>query len=326
MAELNEMKGEAKEEPKAQMAATLDEDSQGDVALLGLAKLWWFKIYLLISFALAVSEPFLVAFPDTTYTAQVIVLALSSALWIFGYICVMIKIEEGGFFKRLHDAFLTEILIEVVCFAIGWSLIFRDPGMASIRCFRVFRFVWYSEFYEAKKGTFFYPVTFFAHIVLQYLEKIGAELCTTNSKGGIVVLGFFFYMAYVFGVSFWQKTGNLLLASPEGNGSQELSECDTLPHCFLIMLRLTFWDGSGFDYLKSLMDNGSNELVSLLILYMCISAMVLLNGLIGIFGGAFQAATVEEDEGEESEQTLERIENLCKQLSADVAELKNKNN
>jgi len=88
------------------------------------------------------------------------------------------------------------------------------------------------------------------------------------------------------------------------------------------MLRLTFWDGSGFDYLKSLMDNGSKELVSLLILYMCVSAMVLLNGLIGIFGGAFQAATVEEDEVEETEKTLERVEQLCKQLSADVADLK----
>jgi len=128
-------------------------------------------------------------------------------------------------------------------------------------------------------------------------------------------------MAYLFGVSLWQKTQFLPnISSPEGG-----NECDTLPHCFLIMLRLTFWDGSGFDFLKSLMDDGDNELVSLLFLYMCISAMVLLNGLIGIFGGAFQAATSEaddEDKSEEVTKALERVERLCKKLESDVAALK----
>jgi len=48
----------------------------------------------------------------------------------------------------------------------------------------------------------------------------------------------------------------------------------------------------------------------LLVIYMCISAMVLLNGLIGIFGGAFQAATNDDsdDEGEEEEEEEEEKE------------------
>jgi len=320
MAELTTMqKPEEDEKEKSDgVAATFEEDSNGDIALLWLAKHWWFKIFLVISISLSFVEPFLVAFPDATYpVAQITVLAVSTLFFVIGYIATMLAMPSGSFFQRLKDAFLPEVWIEIVCFAIGWSLIWKDVGIASLRCFRVFRFVWYSEFYRAKKNTILYPLTFFSHIVLQYLEKIGQELFTTASKGGVVVLGFFFYMAYIFGVAFWQRTINLNLISPE-NGN----ECDSLQHCFLIMMRLTFWDGSGFDFLKSIMDDGDKELVSLLILYMCISAMVLLNGLIGIFGGAFAAATDEVDQGEETMNALERVENLCKKLETDIAALK----
>jgi len=255
---------------------------------------------------LAVSEPVLVAFPDDTLVAQKIVLAVSSAFFLFGYAAVMFMMPSGNVFRRFWDDLLPEVFIEIFCLIIGWALIFEDPGMACLRCFRVFRFVWYTEFYRAKKKSLFYPLTFFSHVVLQYLEKIGQELFTTSSKGGVVVLGFFFYMAYVFGVSFWQQTRNFVLTSPEGGPTGTLSECDTLRHCWLIMIRLTFWDGSGFDYLKSVMDANHGALVALLLLYMCISAMVLLNGLIGIFGGAFQAATAEEDEeGEDDDEDEE---------------------
>jgi len=297
--------------PKDGIAHTFDEDSPGDVALLKLAKAWWFKIFLFISFGLALSEPFLVAFPQTI-PIQKIILAISSGLFVLGYLATMIAISsesvpEGFFLKRLYFrfrySFLPEMWIEIFSFVIGWALIFEDPGIACLRCFRVFRFVWYTEFYTAKKGTLFFPITFFCHLVLQYLERIGKELFTFSSKGGVVVLGFFFYLAYVMGVSFWLKTGDLLLTSPEGGPNGTLSECDNLQHCFLIMLRLTFWDGDGFDFVKSLIDANQKGLVTLLIIYMCLSAMVLLNGLIGIFGGAFSAATEadSDDEGEEGE-------------------------
>jgi len=329
---------------KEGVAATFEEDSPGDIALLTLAKTRWFKLFLVVSVALAMSEPFLVAFPDSTNTAQKIVLAISSLFFILGYFATMwVMPEESSWPRRFWDALLPEVLIEISSFAIGWGLIFQDPAMASLRCFRIFRFVWYSEFYRAQKGSILYPLTFFCHVVLQYLEKIGQELFTTSSKGGVVVLGFFFYMAYVMGVSLWQKTALLALTSPEGGSTGTLSECDTLPHCFLIMLRLTFWDGSGFDYLKSIMDYGNGGIVTLLVFYMCISAMVLLNGLIGIFGGAFQSATEgadsdddedKEDEKEEKgekgekvelkvkEMDTTRIEQLCSKLEADIAELR----
>jgi len=312
-----EVKTKEHEHDEGGVAATLEEDDLGDQALLELAKHFWFKIFLVISVGLAILEPFLVAFPETTYPVQVIVLALSTFLFLFGYVATMVAMPEGSVLERFKDAFLPELWIEVVCFIIGWSLIFRDPAMAAFRCFRIFRFVWYSEFYRAKKKSLLYPLTFFCHTVLQYLEKLGEELFTTSSKGGLVVLGFFFYMAYIFGCAFFQSTASFPLISPEGG-----NQCDTLPHCFLIMLRVTFFDGSGFDYLKSLIDNGNNDLVALLILYMCISAFVLLNGMIGIFGGAFASATEEVDQAEETMKAIERVEEMCKQLESNIAALK----
>jgi len=333
---------------KEGVASTFNEDSPGDVALLELSQRHWFKGYLIFSFLLSLSEPFLVASPGTIIV-QKIILAASSALFLFGYIAMMVSMPPGlSLWKRFREALIEEVWIEIFSFAIGWGLIFQDPAIACLRCFRIFRFVWYSELYRARKGSIFYPLTFFCHVVLQYLEKIGAELFTTKSKGGVVVLGFFFYMAYIMGVSFWIKTTNLDLVSPEGGPTGTLSECDTLPHCFLIMLRLTFWDGSGFDFLKSIMDYGDNGLVTLLVLYMCISAMVLLNGLIGIFSGAFQAATEDDSDDEEEEEdedkdkkkekekemsdmknkgkdatsALDRLEQLCMQLQSEIAELK----
>jgi len=348
---------------KEGVASTFEEDSKGDQSLLALAQYRWFKVYLVVSIALSLSETFLVAFPSTR-DAQIVVLAASSVLFLFGYgaSMYMVPLEEGeemSIFARFRAAFLPEVWIELFGFAIGWGLIFQDLAMASLRCFRIFRFVWYSEFYRAKKKSMFFPFTFFSHIVLQYLEKLGKELFTVESKGGVVVLGFFFYMAYVMGVSFWQKTADWALTSPEGGTSGTLSECDTLPHCFLIMLRLTFFDGSGFDFLKSIMDDNQPGLVTLLVLYMCVSALVLLNGLIGIFGGTFASATEEgssddeeEDEDEEGEEKGEkkekkekekkgdgksgdiknvleavaRVEELCMRLQADVADLKGTRN
>ena len=298
-------------------AATLDENSLGDQALLHLARQPWFKMFIIISAALALLEPILLAFPDQTLTAQRIVLAASTVLFIFGYgVTMAVMPHEVPLLARFRAAFLPEVWLEVFSFVIGWALIIQDPGMAALRCFRVLRFVWYTEFYRASKRSIFYPLTFLSHLVLQYLEKIGQELFTTQSKGGVIVLCFFFYMAYVMGVAFWIRTANVPLASPEGGATGLVSECDTLPHCFLIMLRLTFWDGSGFDYLKSIMDANDDGLATLLILYMCFSAMVLLNGMIGIFGGAFQAATqdIEEEEEEEKEKEEEQSENQKKEM------------
>jgi len=275
---------------------------------------------------------------SNTLTIQKIILAIATGLFVIGYIAVMVVIPGGGFFFRLRHACLSEVYIEIVCLILGWVLLYVDPSMAPLRCFRLFRFVWYSEFYAANPENFFYPITFFCHTVLQYLEKIGSELFTTESRGGVIVLGFFFYSAYILAICFWQATSNLALSSAEGGPNGTLSECDTAAHCFLIMLRLTFFDGSGFDYVKSIMDYGNGGWAFLLILYMCFSALVLLNGLIGIFGGAFDEATQEDEAEEEAEKerleketiqdimlVVHRVENSLMKLQEDLNAMKQRN-
>jgi len=141
------------------------------------------------------------------------------------------------------------------------------------------------------------------------------------------------------GISFFHATSVLPLVSSEGGTNGTLSECDTLTHCFLIMLRLSFFDGDGFDYVKSIMDYGNGSWAFLLILYMCFSSLVLLNGLIGIFGSAFSEATLE-DEAEEAakkehhekdtiqeiKKVVNRVESLLVKCQEEINILKHQNN
>jgi len=300
------------EEERSRHASTVVtfEDSYGDLAYLRLARQTWFKVYLAISFALAFLEPFLVAFPST-HNVQVAVLAISSGLFVFGYGCVMVAMrpkenEELSLWKRFREAYLGEVSLEIFAFAIGWGLIFTRPGMAALRIVRVYRFVWFSEFYKARKESPLFAITFYSRLVLEYLESIASEIFTLNSKGGPVVLFFFFFLAYTLGVSFWIETGNLPLSSPEGGPNGTVSECDTLGHCVFVFMRLTFWDGSGFDFIKSLIDSQMGWHALLCIIYMCVSAMVLLNGLIALFGAAFSKVSDEDEEFEDEAQKGER--------------------
>jgi hypothetical protein len=319
---------------KHEVAETLN-DSYSDIALLWLAKKLLFQIWLVLSILCSLTELVLVAFPDYYWSlyVQISILSLSSFLFFSGFIAVMITIspkddEEISFFKRFKATLANEVWIEILTLSFGWGFIFVDIGIASIRILRIFRFFWYSKYYKAKHDSRFFVFTYYCHLVLEYLESIAQEFFTTSSKGGTVILSFFFFLAYTTGVIFWIETRNLPLSSPEGGTSGTLSQCDTLAHCFLIMLRITFWDGDGFDYLKSLMDYNLNGLVVLLIIYMCISAMVLLNGMIGIFSSTINRITEKEDErNNEDPETdisilLFRIENNFQLLSHDISNLR----
>lgn len=62
--------------------------------------------------------------------------------------------------------------------------------------------------------------------------------------------------------------------------------CDTLSHCYLTLFRLAMYDGVGFDFLQYTADKDPG-LGVLLFLYIIITAVILCNGLIGIFGSCF---------------------------------------
>lgn len=53
------------------------------------------------------------------------------------------------------------------------------------------------------------------------------------------------------------------------------------------MIRLAFYDTKGLDFLSFFVNSSSEVLTALLILYLILTGVIILNGLLGIFGGIF---------------------------------------
>ena len=175
---------------------------------------------------------------------------------------------------------------------IGWACIFTSPAIASIRCLRVCRYIWYFELFinEEEEDEFGNPIdlseetfslTKACSIGLSYLESIGQELFTQNSKGGVILLGMFFYSSYILAIICVYYDRDFIVT---GEG---FNTCGTITQCFIIMIRLACYDGTGFDFLAAVVAKGQGGLALLLFLYLIFNAIIILNGLIGIFGTAF---------------------------------------
>jgi hypothetical protein len=116
-------------------------------------------------FCFALLEPILCAYYPTQFwiTLQAIVLAISSFLYIIQIVGVAttewdkilmiesmaqigaIRINGMNFTLLKLFKFFTaegEFLLEGSMILAGWILIFWKPGLASLRCFRVFRLLW----------------------------------------------------------------------------------------------------------------------------------------------------------------------------------------
>jgi hypothetical protein len=222
-----------------------------------------FHLFFVCSSILALSEPFLVGFPAAGgyYDIQVIVLALSTALYFFGIICMTRLVEVNrklGLKGYMLTMFQPPVMFEGICLLIGWIFIFPRPGLASIRCFRVFRLLWIIDMYydENKSGSLF-----FVHVLgkncqlcLRYFKCLGEELTSSKSRGAIVVLVVFFYVTYIVAVIFWIDRGTFEFYDPIENANATLnpdrmssdSYCITLRSCFITLLRLSYYDGNGF--------------------------------------------------------------------------------
>ena len=266
-----------------------------------------FHIFIVLAVLTTLSEPFLVSYPPhgLARELQVIILAISTLLFFVGIFIVMSfypKNVNRSLTGKFLDMFDGEVILEVFCLAWGWVFIFNYPGVAALRCVRVFRLLWYFELFiefedkDQEKGDEkddkseddnllakqpYSPIRAI-NLSIEYIEKLGKELMSSSTGGGLMVLLTFFYVTYVIAVVFWVDKAHLL--TPEG------VPCEKLKTCFLVMLRLSFYDGSGFDYLTAVYKERhrtSGGYATLLILYMIVGAIVLLNGLIGIFGNAF---------------------------------------
>lgn len=270
-------------------------ESRADAARRLLTGRWYYNLFLFLSTLCAFAEPVLIAFPTqpTLVAVQLYVLAASSGLFFVGVALTAAFIhdehESLPLLVRVFDVFDGEVFMELLLIGLGWICIYNAPGLAAFRCFRVFRYLWYFELLSIKRGNVFFFVAHASRLCVVYLQKLYEELFTSRSKGAVVVLGIFFFMAYVYGVVFWTITRDW----------SETRACDTLVHCMWVMMRLTFYDNEGLDFVKVMLDSESKGYAVLLLMYMCITAMIFLNGLIGIFGDAFYVVfkEVDPDEG-----------------------------
>ncbi len=292
---------------------TFKENTLVDKVYLKYCKTWWFNICLILSIACCIVELVMIAYHSLmdTFGAQVGIFTLSTILFLVIHIKVLFGIRKRYryntlqiqshfqiWMKILYESILPESIIEFMFIVIGWSLMFnRETVAISIfRNIRIFRYVYYSKYYisDKKSGLVRFYVIFYGHIISQYLYKIYEEVFTTLTKGSLAIIAIFFYIAFIYGLVFWQQTRTWALPSPDGGPSGSASQCHNLLDCFFVMIQLTFYDGNSFDFIKSLFLTDHGYLVFLLVIYLCLTAFVLINGILGIFAGSFSTFIVEQ--------------------------------
>lgn len=183
-------------------------------------------------------------------------------------------------------------VLELACLTIGWAFIFYRPGLAALRCFRLFRVLWYHELppqiLEPLKRTLacvlgrnlvdlILKVMKYATVTLSHLGQEMVFL-TKKSRGGLMLMILLLYIAYVLGATLWVETRQ----SDLGNDF-----CTTIGSCTYTMIRLTFFDGNGFDFAYSLVDKHP-ILFAVSVMYLCVTSFGIVNGLIGVFGDIFK--------------------------------------
>jgi hypothetical protein len=188
--------------------------------------------------------------------------------------------------------FSGSFVLELFCITIGWVFIFYRPGIAALRCFRAFRVLWFHELppqileplkrmLSAVLGRTLVDLIFkvmkFATVTLSHL---GQEMLflTKKSRGGFILMGILFYIAYVLGATLWVETQDSDLDN---------EFCATIGSCTYTMIRLTFFDGNGFDFAYSLTEN-HKILFTVTVMYLCVTSFGIVNGLIGVFGDIFK--------------------------------------
>ena len=224
-----------------------------------------FHLYFASSSILALSEPWLVGYPAAGgyHDIQIFVLALSTVFYFFGIICMTRLVESTrnmGMKGYFYTILQSPVMFEGVCLLVGWIFIFPRPGLASIRCFRVFRLLWIIDMYYGDYNRKNSQMLFFVNVIgkncqlcLRYFKCLGEELTSSNSRGAIVVLIVFFYVTYIVAVIFWIDRGTFEFYDPIANSNATAnpnrlstdSYCITLRSCFITLLRLSYYDGNG---------------------------------------------------------------------------------
>ena len=186
-----------------------------------------------------------------------------------------------------------EYVLDVCCFIVGWATIFQRPGFAGLRCYRVFRLLWYYEVecvrtfiysllgekYHAQILRVFKVTKFASEALLSFATDL--FFLTDQTKGALIIMAILFYSAYVLGAVLWHETGDF-------SGDY----CTSAGLCTYTLMRLTFYDGNGFDFFISIWKTDHVFLFFITGVYLCATAFGLLNGLVGIFASSFTSGTI----------------------------------
>ena len=187
--------------------------------------------------------------------------------------------------------------------------------------FYTHRYMWYFELLEHEVDEDYNPeehtfsLTHAAQLCLFYLEQVGLEFFTQKSKGAIVIISILAYITYVFAVVFSTDVTDI-----EASGT-----CVGSLACAMTLLRMVLYDGNGLDFLWQVISTKHIIYSVLLGIYMILSAIILLNGLIGVFSQAFTAKDdVETAKEQLKDKQMKEMLEIMRKLQNDVAVLKNK--
>ena len=191
----------------------------------------------LLSASLTMIEPILIGRAQTAWNllAQRIILGGSTFFFIiqiYAEMCINwteIELEEKSvnlgapILNRIYAVFTFyymqgEYVLEVCCLIVGWSTIYQRPGFAGLRCYRVFRLLWYYEVecvrtfmysllgekYHVQILRVFKVTKFASEALLSFATDL--FFLTDQTKGALIIMAIFFYSAYVLGAVLWHET------------------------------------------------------------------------------------------------------------------------
>ena len=222
---------------------------------------------------------------------------------------------EASVFAQLFSIFTTgALMLESACILGGWIFIYTRPGIAALRCLRLLRVLYFHDLpreilYKMEKAWYWKsevvvpctnikvqlsnPFSFLEFQLLERackfasgsLERLGTEMfwLTKATKGGFVLMALLGAISSIMGMAVYNEVyDDPLLSDPDSRTS-----CISNAMCMIVLLRLTFFDGTGLDFLTNLSIN-HKFLFACVIVYLCVTAFGIFNGLIGVFGGIFQ--------------------------------------
>lgn len=196
------------------------------------------------------------------------------------------------------------LIIEVMCLLCGMVFVWWRPGVAVLRCFRVFRILFYNDlphhpkilvkrmmrllialvfFTTPKQASKSTDLVFKLLKFTSYtMENMAQEMfyLTKKTRGGFILMLMLFYSGFILGLVAWVDYGTPLDAASKN--VYEHSLCHSASTCLSSIYRLALWDTKGFDFLYSVRVE-RKFLLAILVVYMCGTSFGILNGLTGVF-------------------------------------------